>query len=103
MLTMEVLKIWTTLIYVRRNEVTFKNASIIRDNKVTIWDKGNNQFYALSLQSLNVLWYIFLNAPRGFMGSQRVGHDWATELNWTATIQVWPKSNPLWLYSGSEN
>ena len=73
----------TYIIYVRRNKVTFKTASLIRDNEVTIWDKRNNQFYALSLQSLNVLWYIFLNAPRRFMGSQIVGHDWATELNWT--------------------
>ena len=23
-----------------------------------------------------------------FMGSQRIGHDWATELNWTAETQV---------------
>ena len=23
-----------------------------------------------------------------FMGSQRVGHDWATELNWTGTISL---------------
>ena len=31
----------------------------------------------------------------------------SSDLNWTKyenhkTIQVWPKSNPLWLYSGSE-
>ena len=26
-----------------------------------------------------------------FMGSQRVGHDWATELNWTEpNIELWP-------------
>ena len=24
-----------------------------------------------------------------FMGSQRVGHDWATELNWTDSIKYW--------------
>ena len=24
-----------------------------------------------------------------FMGSQRVGHDWATELNWTETFTEW--------------
>ena len=24
-----------------------------------------------------------------FMGSQRVGHDWATELNWTDIISLW--------------
>ena len=27
-----------------------------------------------------------------FMGSQRVGHDWATELNWTGScVSSWPK------------
>ena len=34
-----------------------------------------------------------------FMGSQRVGHDWATELNWTEVIQgvcasVWASAHP---------
>ena len=24
-----------------------------------------------------------------FMGSQRVGHDWATELNWTESVMLW--------------
>ena len=32
------------------------------------------------------------------MGSQRVRHDWATSL--LLFIQVWTKSNPLWVYSG---
>ena len=27
-----------------------------------------------------------------FMGSQRVGHDWATELNWT---ELWNKNNKI--------
>ena len=35
------------------------------------------------------------------MGSHRVGHDWS-DLAIAIAIQVWPKSNPLWLYSGSE-
>ena len=26
-----------------------------------------------------------------FMGLQRVGHDWATELNWTSNSWLWPK------------
>ena len=26
-----------------------------------------------------------------FMGSQRVGHDWATELNWTELIALWKR------------
>ena len=28
-----------------------------------------------------------------FMGSQRVGHDWATELNWTDEIYLWNMKN----------
>ena len=28
-----------------------------------------------------------------FMGSQRVGHDWATELNWTVCMYVWGLSD----------
>ena len=31
-----------------------------------------------------------------FMGSQRVGHDWATELNWTDGVGL--DSTVLWLY-----
>ena len=29
----------------------------------------------------------------GFMGSQRVGHDWATELNWTETSHIFKSSD----------
>ena len=29
-----------------------------------------------------------------FMGSQRVGHDWATELNWTELKGSYPKVDP---------
>ena len=33
-----------------------------------------------------------------FMGSQRVGHDWATELNWTEAIEGWmPKKRCFWI------
>ena len=31
-----------------------------------------------------------------FMGSQRVGHDWATELNWTCTQKAGLLENSLW-------
>ena len=30
-----------------------------------------------------------------FMGSQRVGHDWATELNWTELISVYASTNSV--------
>ena len=39
------------------------------------------------------LWWTGRPGVPGFMGSQRVGHDWATELNWTelnaCTLQCW--------------
>ena len=33
-----------------------------------------------------------------FMGSQRVGHDWATELNWTDVLQVVQLLSHVWLF-----
>ena len=45
--------------------------------------------------SLSILWELVWPGRPGvlrFMGSQRVGHDWATELNWT-------KWNFRWLWS----
>ena len=38
--------------------------------------------------SLSKLWELVMDRKRGvlqFVGSQRVGHDWATELNWTSS------------------
>ena len=32
---------------------------------------------------LSELWEMVMDREAWFMGSQRVGHDWATELNWT--------------------
>ena len=40
--------------------------------------------------SLSRLWALLIGRGRGllqFMGSQRVGHDWGTELNWQQMIQ----------------
>ena len=31
-----------------------------------------------------------------FIGSQRVGHDWATELSWTGVMRSWVLTNVLW-------
>ena len=31
-----------------------------------------------------------------FMGSQRVRHDWETELNWTELIGIWRKKSSAW-------
>ena len=35
------------------------------------------------------LWWTGRAGVLRFMGSQRVGHDWATELNWTELILYW--------------
>ena len=36
-----------------------------------------------------------------FMGSQRVGHDWATELNWTNQYRAIPLSAQWWVEWGN--
>ena len=38
-----------------------------------------------------------------FMGSQRVGHDWATELNWTELCGFYRSSSPLYKFSALSN
>ena len=47
--------------------------------------------------SLCKLWELVMDSEPGmlqFMGSQRVGHDWATELNWTVPFDQ-PSSFPF--------
>ena len=46
---------------------------------------------------LGGLWELVRPGVLRFMGSQRVGHDWATELNWTE-LPVLYSSFPLALY-----
>ena len=53
-------------------------------------------------------WWTGRPGVRRFMGSQRVGHDWATELNWTddynqfclkvTVFQPWPANCPTKQY-----
>ena len=50
------------------------------------------------LPSQVVAWPPRLSAGRresGFMGSQRVGHDWVTELNWTELKEVFLSQGPF--------
>ena len=41
--------------------------------------------------------FIYLAAPLRFMGSQRVGHDWATELDWTEHLRCGTRVLPALL------
>ena len=47
-------------------------------------------------------WWIGRSGVLQFMGSQRVGHDWATEMNWIA-VQAYETGvgRPLRIWSGS--
>ena len=48
--------------------------------------------------SLSKLWELVMDGRSGvlrFMGLQRVGHDWATELNWTLGIILKGRNNRL--------
>ena len=47
------------------------------------WLDGITDSMDLSLSELPSLWWTGRPGMLRFMGSQRVGHDWATELNWT--------------------
>ena len=50
------------------------------------WLDGIMDSMDVSLKELRVWWWSGRPGMLRFMGSQRVGHDWATELNWTDTF-----------------
>ena len=47
------------------------------------WLDGITDSMDMSLGKLRSWWWAGRSGVLQFMGSQRVGHDWATELNWT--------------------
>ena len=47
------------------------------------WLDGITDWMDMSLSRLGSWWWTGRPGVLRFMGSQRVGHDWATELNWT--------------------
>ena len=51
------------------------------------WLDGITDSMDVSLSEFGSWWWTGRPGVLRFMGSQRVGHDWATELNWTETIQ----------------
>ena len=53
------------------------------------WLDGITDSMDVSLGELGSWWWTGRPGVLWFMGSQRVGHDWATELNWTELCSVW--------------
>ena len=49
------------------------------------WLDGITDLMDMSLSKLWVLWWTGRPGVLQSMGSQRVGHEWATELNWSVT------------------
>ena len=54
------------------------------------WLDGITDSMDMGLGGLRSWWWTGRPGVLRFMGLQRVGHDWATELNWTELIQVSP-------------
>ena len=50
------------------------------------WLEGITDSMDMSLNKLGSWWWTGRPRVLWFMGSQRVGHDWATELSWTELI-----------------
>ena len=53
------------------------------------WLDGITDSMDVGLGGLRSWWLTARPGVLWFMGSQRVGHDWATELNWTELFHVW--------------
>jgi len=54
------------------------------------WLDGITDSMDMSLSELRSWWWTGRPGVLRFMGSQRVGHDWATELtDWPCTLRIW--------------
>ena len=56
------------------------------------WLDGITDSMDVSLVNSGSWWWIGRPGVLGFVGSQRVGHNWATELNWTYSCNRPPNS-----------
>ena len=52
----------------------------------------------MSLSKLRSWWWTGRPGMLRFMGSQRVGHDWATEPNWIQTLSAWFEHSIQFIY-----
>ena len=66
------------------------------------WLDGITDSMDVSLSELRELWWTGRLGVLHFMGSQRVGHDWVTELNWNMSIawNFWKSSHKISLVRG---
>ena len=64
----------------------------------TRWLDGITDSMEMSWVNSRSWWWTGRPGVLQFMGSQRAGHDWATELNWECALYIWPS----WL-SGKES
>ena len=62
------------------------NAGRRRGQQRMRWLDGITDSMDMGLGGLGSWWWTGRPGVLQFMGSQRVGHDWVTELNWTETI-----------------
>ena len=53
------------------------------------WLDGITDSMDVRLRNSRSWWWTVRPGVLRFMGSQRVGHDWATELNWTEWLMTW--------------
>ena len=53
------------------------------------WLDGITDLMDVSLSESGSLWWTGRPGMLRFMGSQRVGHNWVTELNWTKHAKKW--------------
>ena len=62
------------------------------------WLEGFTNLMYMSWASSGSWWWTGMPGTLQTMGSQRVGHDWATELNWTAiSHELYLRKRKLWL------
>ena len=53
------------------------------------WLDGITDSMGMNLSNSGILWWTGSPVLLQFMGSQRVGHDWVTELNWTDWVVLY--------------
>ena len=65
------------------------------------WLDGITHSMDVSLSELGSWWWTGRPSMLRFMGSQRVGHDWGTDLIWSDLMLCWPKPLTLMRVSAS--